>query len=156
MTVMSNIFLNKNWSVNRYIVILRLLTQVILLSRDFFLTVYLCPNFASLTKMFLISFHFLSFRNSCVSVWYEPTVNKAITQKSNEEYLLMVTHLSERALADERVDLVSVEELLAMLDDIVVIVVIVTIVVQLSLLLVRAVLALSLLSTPLLLRVVHL
>lgn len=68
----------------------------------------------------------------------------------------MVTHLSERALADERVDLISVEELLAMLDDIVMIVIVVTVVVQLALLLVRAVLALCLLRTPLLLRVVHL
>lgn len=72
------------------------------------------------------------------------------------ESLPTMTHLSKRALADKRVDLVSVEELLAVLDDIVVIVVVVTVVVQLALLLVRAVLALSLLRTPLLLRVVHL
>lgn len=65
-------------------------------------------------------------------------------------------HLTERAFTDERIDFVSIEELFTILYDIVMVIVIITIVVQLPLLLVRAVLALSLGRPPLLLCVINL
>ncbi len=64
--------------------------------------------------------------------------------------------LAEGSFADERVDLVPVEEALAVADDVVVVVVVVAVVEDLALLLVLRVLALRLLRPPLLLGVVHL
>ena len=66
------------------------------------------------------------------------------------------THLSEGALADERVNLVAVHPLLAGLDDVVMVVVVVAVIVEAPLLLVARILALRLLCSPLLLGVVHL
>lgn len=66
------------------------------------------------------------------------------------------TNLSKGSFPYEGVDLVPVEELLPVLDDVVVVVVVEAVVVELALLLVRAVVPLRLLCSPLLLRIVHL
>lgn len=65
-------------------------------------------------------------------------------------------HLAEAALTDKRVDFVSIEKLLAIFDDVVMVLVVVAIVVQLSLLLVGGILALGLLSSSFLFGIVNL
>lgn len=65
-------------------------------------------------------------------------------------------HLAEAAFADEGVDLVTVEKLLAVLYDVVVVLIVVAVVVQLALLLVGRVLALGLLSSSFLFGIVNL
>ena len=66
------------------------------------------------------------------------------------------THLSEGSLADERIDFVSVEEAFTVPDNVIVIIVVVAVVEHFALLLVLRILALRLLRSPLLLRIVHL
>lgn len=66
-------------------------------------------------------------------------------------------HLTERSLPYQRINFISIEELFARSDDVVVIIVVVAIIIELSLFLVaRVVLALGLLCPPLLLGVVYL
>jgi hypothetical protein len=65
-------------------------------------------------------------------------------------------YLSKRSLANERIDLVAVEELFAVFDDVVVVVVIIAVIVQLSLFFVRRVFTLRLLRSPLFLCVINL
>lgn len=70
--------------------------------------------------------------------------------------IVRLDHLSEAAFADEGVDFVAIEKLLAIFDDVVVVLIVVTVVVQLPLLLVGRVLALGLLSSSFLFGIVNL
>lgn len=70
--------------------------------------------------------------------------------------VVRLDHLAEAAFADEGVDFVAVEKLLAVFNDVVVVLIVVTVVVQLPLLLVGRVLALGLLSSSFLFGIVNL
>ena len=79
-----------------------------------------------------------------------------MTAKELAENITNNTHLTKRSFANQRVYLVSVKELLSILDDVVMVVIIIPIVVQFPFLLVRTILTLCLLRTSFLLGIVHL